>query len=437
MERTAGAASYPVLLRSGQSPLSAATKMEAPLGTAKQDKSRREKRTGSKTAPRLGSKSRRSSKRRSSPSRSPTRRAVSKLQKDNNHGHTPRKQSGSPSPRSRKAFARNGEVTASPKYLKHGTDGSSPRRNIRRESPPTVQQHNRTSPPWLPPAEMTAPFVGPPLQPQPVQPSAQTTMYVPCHDKKCQAFPKISEVPWGFDSGLLPPVPDYQSKNFAPLPGQALPLPTCTHGSTLPPMQYAAGPVPAPQFGYDAMRGYQMNGQCMEAGYSPFSSQGRNVYQNQSMPAGILRHYVSRANDGSRWWESNSVDTAKGKTSSSSATTSTSDMSSEAGGAKKKNDNARLALWLGCVGLVAFLTLYALLNVVVGGRRSGSDATHPMTVRAEDDGPVVALHILNPMRQEAPHLPVLNVSSADDAVTSRHSKAHAEKDASGKERSLG
>ncbi|KAH6936466.1 hypothetical protein HPB50_017846 [Hyalomma asiaticum] len=406
-------------------------------GTGKQDKSRREKRTGSKAAPRVGSKSRRSSKRRSSPSRSPTRRAVSKVQKDSNHGHAPRKQSGSPSPRLPKAFARNSEVTASPKYAKHRTDASSPRRNIRRDSPPALQQLNRASPPWLPPAEMTAPFVGPPLQPQPVQPSAPTTMYVPCSDKKCQAFPKISEVPWGFSSGPLPPVPDYQHNNCAPLPGQALPLPTCTHGSTLPPMQYAAGPVPAPQFGYDATRGYQMNGQCMEPGYSAFSSQGRHVYQNQPMPTGILRHYVSRANDGSRWWENNSRATTKEKASSSSATTSTSDVSSQAGGAKKKSDNARLALWLGCAGLVAFLTLYTLLNVVVGGRRSGSDAAHPMTVRAEDDAPVVALHRLDPMRQEAPHLPVLNASSAEDAVTSRHSKAHTEKDDFGKERSLG
>lgn len=340
--------------------------------------------------------------------------------------------SRSPSAKSPRAFTRKGEVAGSPKSRKRRTGASSPVRNIMQDSPPAVQPLHLASPPWLLPNEMTAPLIGPPPVPQ-QQPYAPTTMYVPCHDKKCEAFPKISEAPWDFDSLPPPRIPDHQYKHFSPLPGQTLPSPIRTLESTPPQMQYANGPLqPAPTFPYGPMREYQVNGQRLEPGYSPFPSQGQNVYPHEPMPTGILRHYVSRANDGSRWWDIHSRAATQAKTSSSSATTSSSEMSSDAGGSKKPNDNARLALCLGFAGLLAFLALYALLNVAVGGRPSANDGGHPMTIRAEDDGALVALHSF-----EAPHSQVMNAPSAGAAVKSGNSKAHAEKNASRKERSSG
>ncbi|KAL1485381.1 hypothetical protein MTO96_031998 [Rhipicephalus appendiculatus] len=244
--RSDGATPYPVLMHNSLPPLTAMKTMEVPLGTAKEDKSRRDKRRGSNAAPRRGSKSPRTSKRRGSPSRSPTRGAASRLQKGLNREETPHKRSRSPSAKSPRAFARKGEVAGSPKSRKRRTTGAwSPARNIGQDLPPVVQPLNLASPPWLIANEMTAPLVGPPLLPQQQQPHSPPTMYVPCHDKKCEAFPKISELPWSFDSVPPPQVPDHQYKHFSPLPEQPLPSPIRTRESTLPQMQYATGPPTA------------------------------------------------------------------------------------------------------------------------------------------------------------------------------------------------
>ncbi|KAL1485380.1 hypothetical protein MTO96_031997 [Rhipicephalus appendiculatus] len=150
------------------------------------------------------------------------------------------------------------------------------------------------------------------------------------------------------------------------------------------------------------------------------------------MPTGILRHYVSRANDGSRWWDNNARPRIQAKTSSSSATTSSSEASSNAGRSKKRTDNTWLALGLGCAGFLAFVTLYALLNVAVSGRRSANEGGNPMTIGAEYDGPLAARHSF-----EAPRSQVMNAPSAGDALKSGDPRVHAEKNASRKERSSG
>ncbi|XP_049522288.1 arginine-glutamic acid dipeptide repeats protein-like [Dermacentor silvarum] len=435
---TIDAMSYPMRLQCAQSPLTATTKTGAPQGTTKQDNSRRGKRTAFGPAPRRDSKSRRSSKRRSSPSRSPTRRAGSKLQKDRSHGGNRRKPSGSPSAKSPPiAFVRKSEVPASPKSRKRRTNASPPGRNILQDSSGTARQRRGSAaPPWLLPTEITAPLVGPPLQP-PQQPCAPATMYVPCHNQKCEAFPRFSEIPWAFNSVPTHRVPNYECKNFAPLPEQAGQLPLHIHESTMPHMNYAADPLPVPPLPYGPIYGYHVSGQRLEPGYSHVPSQGQAAYPPDSMPNGILRHYVSRANDGSPRWETTSLATTKEKASSSSASTTTSEMSSEAGRSKKPTENARLAVCLGCAGLLAFVTLYALLNVAVGGRLSANDGGHPMTVRAEDEGAMGALHSFDSNRQEAPHSQVLNAPSGGHIMTSRHPKVSAERKSSGNKRSRG
>nr|XP_054926285.1 uncharacterized protein LOC129384692 isoform X2 [Dermacentor andersoni] len=396
-----GAMSYPVRLQCAQPPLTATTKAEAPQGTARQDKSRRDKWTASGRAPRRDSKSRRSPNRRSSPSRSPTRPTGSKLRKDRSHGGTRRKTSGSPSAKWPKAFARKNEVSASPRSRKRRTDASPPGRNILQDSGHAHQRRSSTSPPWLLPTEMTAPLVGPPLQP-PQLPCAPATTYVPCHNQKCEMFPKFSEIPWGSNSVPTHRLPTHEYKTFPPLPEQAGHLPLPLHESTMPQMSYAGDPLPAPPSPYGTVYGYNVSGQPLEPGYGHFTSQGQAVYPPGSVPNGILRHYVSRANDGSRRWESNSLATAKRKPSTSSASTTTSEMSSEA-----------------------------------GGRPSANDGGHPMTVRAEDEVVVGALHSFDPNRQEAPHSQAMNAPSAGNAVMSRHSKLRAETENSGNKRSRG
>ncbi|XP_075739849.1 uncharacterized protein LOC142785279 [Rhipicephalus microplus] len=429
------ATSYPAMLHYDQPRPTAMKTMEAPSGTTKEEKSRRDKRRGLNAALRRGSKSPRTSRRRVSPSRSPTRGAASKLEKGPNHGGTSQKMSISQSAKSPRALARKADETGSPKSRKRRTTGaSSPARHILPELPPVVTPLNVASPPWLLPSEMTAPLIGPPLLPQQEQQShLPSTMYVPCHDQNCEAFPKISEVPWGLDSVPPPQVPDHQYTHFSPTPGQPLPPPILTHGSTLPQMQYTTGLLqPAPTLSYDPMGGYQVNRERLEPGYSPFPSQGQSAYPNDRMPPGILRHYVSRANDGSRRWQEKARAKTHTKTSSSSSTTSSSEVSNDAGGSKKVRDNAWLALGLGCAGFLAFVGLYALLNVAVNGRRSAHDGVNPMTVQAEYDGPLAARH-----RFEAPKSQVMNAPSAGDTVNSGSSGVLTEKDASRKERSSG
>ncbi|KAL3215220.1 hypothetical protein MRX96_034189 [Rhipicephalus microplus] len=110
--------------------------MEAPSGTTKEEKSRRDKRRGFNAAPRRGSKSPHTSRRRVSPSRSPTRGAASRLEKGNNHGGTSQKMSTSESAKSPRALARKADETGSPKSRKRRTTGaSSPARHILPELP--------------------------------------------------------------------------------------------------------------------------------------------------------------------------------------------------------------------------------------------------------------------------------------------------------------
>ncbi|KAH8025132.1 hypothetical protein HPB51_003974 [Rhipicephalus microplus] len=331
-------------------------------------------------------------------------------------------------------FTRKADETGSPKSRKRRTTGaSSPARHILPELPPVVPPLNVASPPWLLPSEMRAPLIGPPLLPQQEQQShLPSTMYVPCHDQNCEAFPKISEVPWGLDSVPPPHVPDHQYTHFSPIPGQPLPPPILTHGSTLPQMQYTTGPLqPAPTLSYDPMGGYQVNRERLEPGYSPFPSQGQSAYPNDRMPPGILRHYVSRANDGSRRWQEKSACLRlTQKRAAPVAPQAPARCQMTAGGSKKVRDNAWLALGLGCAGFLVFVGLYALLNVAVNGRRSAHDGVNPMTVQAEYDGPLAARH-----RFEAPKSQVMNAPSTGDAVKSRSSGVLTEKDASRKERS--
>ncbi|XP_077513640.1 uncharacterized protein LOC144124681 [Amblyomma americanum] len=148
---------------------------------------------------------------------------------------------------------------------------------------------------------------------------------------------------------------------------------------------YAPSALQQPHLQNQIAYNCQNNGHPFLQESSRFPLNGTTAGQVGWMPAGILRHYVSRANDGSPTWESISLTTPDVTGTSSTESSCGSKASSLGNDSRMATRTACLTVCLATAALLSFWVVYVIMNVAFGGRLSASDDGHPVTVRLQDD----------------------------------------------------
>lgn len=183
-------------------------------------------------------------------------------------------------------------------------------------------------------------------------------------------------------AGPLPSFPVDFPRTLVPRDREQQSGPGCLHGDSTGqgylPQHSAVSP------GHIARNEYSNPAGPADFSQSPFG--GPAAVPSATKPVGILRHYVSHANDGCSTWDSSSYRARKGNASSTTESTESSMMSTEVPPLKIATP-ACFALGIAAVALLSIWVFYPLGGVTKRAWAFNREhkAREPVTVRGQED----------------------------------------------------